>query len=179
MDDRNNNGVGIIVTIIVILLLGFLAFWWLSDDNDNELDDAVDETQSTIENNDNDDSILSRIVDNPADYYDQTVTVQGEIQDVYDSRVFSISDQAVGDELWVVTNTPLTSSQQEEAEPLFADNANVTVNGEVRQMTLAQIEEEFSLDIPAQIEATFSDGPVLVADSFTFTSSGDSLDFTE
>ncbi len=169
-----------IIVIVVIALAGFLAYTWLRDDDTVTItpDETANVTNEPAESTD-DEATLRSIVENPEQHYGQTVTVQGEIQDLLSSRVFKISDRAAGDELHVVTRNPLTEQQLNEATELFEDNADVKVQGTLRQMTTAELETEYNIDLTAELETELTGKPILVADTYTFTDTNEVLDFTQ
>lgn len=177
--DRNGIGaVGTIIIILVLLVGGFLVFSLVNKDNDVP-DNVNIETPTAEEVVPDDDDLLSQIIENPDQYYGQQVTVVGEIQDLYTTRVFKISDQTVGQELLVITPEPLSEQQAAEAEELLEDNADVRVAGTVRQLVIAEVEEELSIDLDEQVEVEFRNKPVLIANNVTFSDSSAVLDFTQ
>lgn len=172
--------VGVIVAIALIGLVAF-AVMQVADNNENN-EPTINEPTTQLDNLDNNqdkENLLSKVINEPAQYYDKEVTVAGEIQDAYSKRVFKVSDQTAGDELLVLTRRPLTQSQLNEAEELLEDNADVRVKGTVRQLMVTEIEREFGLDFPNDIEVEFRDKPILIADSFTFSDKNAVLDFTQ
>lgn len=167
MKSKGNAALWIIVAIAVLILGGILLYNLIGNDNDQAANDVTNDVTETFDdatgNNTGEGDILSRIIDSPESYYGQQVTVSGEIQDLYNQRVFKISDQTVGDELLVITRQPLSEEQASEAEALLEDNADVSATGTVRQFTTADVESEFGIDIPEAIETTYVNRPVLVA----------------
>lgn len=174
----NRRFITLMIILVGIVLVAALIITWISN-NDDDVIDETNETLSQVDVSDDDQEspMLDKIVDNPAAYYGQKVTVSGEIQDIYNQRVFKLSDQIIGDELLVVTQNPLTERQMEEGEEFFQDNANVTATGEIRQLVIADLETELNFDFPESIEVEYTNKPVLVAESFTFSNSGDIFDF--
>lgn len=172
MDNKGASMVKIVAAILVVIAVGWII-WAIVDDKGREetASPANDQTQNQPE------SELSKVVDNPENYYKKQVTVEGEVQDVYTNRVFKISDEAIGDELLVITKEPLTAEQAAEAEELLGDNANVKVQGTVRELVLADIEREFDLDLSPELEVEFRNKPVLVADNVRFSDKGSFWDF--
>ncbi|OYX41436.1 hypothetical protein B7Y94_05120 [Candidatus Saccharibacteria bacterium 32-49-12] len=152
------------------MVLGLIA-WSLTRDN-TDIDNAIDEVETSVID-DNDGSMLGRIMEDPSAYVGQEVTVEGEVQDVWTNRVIKISDDMLGDELTVFVKSPLTDAQAEQAEQLLADNANVEVKGTLQEVTLADFEQEFDIDITPEYEADFTGKTVLVADSIRFTDQAD------
>lgn len=182
----NNKGLSPVWTILILVILialGFLIYTTFIDTDTPTNLDAPDTPETSVDqetvNPVDDNDTLSQIVDNPEQFYGQGVTVRGEIQDLYSRRVLKLSDQTIGDELIVILPRALTDAQATEAEAFFEDNADASVTGTVRQLTVAQVEQEFGFDVPADIEIEFTETPVVVADSFKFTDSNTVIDFTQ
>lgn len=175
-----NKVVGIIVAIVLVAVAAFLVVQAVDNDNNNEpaVNNVTNQQDETADEPDKD-NMLSLITDDPGAYYGKKVTVAGEIQDLQSQRVFKISDQAVGDELLVLTPRALTESQAAESEELFEDNADVKVTGTLRQLEIADVEREFDVDLTNEIEVEFKEKPVLIADNFTFSDNNAVFDFTD
>lgn len=100
------------------------------------------------------------LTDNPEVYYNQVIAVQGEVEDIYDPSTFSIDEEQLfgGDDLLVV-NT-LSSSEVNE-------NESVVVVGVLRPYIKSEFERDYELqwdlDLETQIEAEYSQKPVLAA----------------
>ncbi len=168
------------VVVAVAIAIGVAVAINIMDEN-NEVE-VNEPTTSDImpEETEDEGDLLSRIVNTPEDYYGQEVTVAGEIQDVYNRRVFTLSDQMIGDELYVVLPQDLTMEQLDEAEELLEDNADVEATGTVQSMRIIDIEQEFGLEVPEEVEIEFGEArPVVIADRFTFSDQNLIFDFTQ
>lgn len=181
MDNGRSTKLGIlnvILFIIIIVLAVLLMMQLMNDDGDTSVD-TTDPNTSDVVTVSPDADRLSRIVDAPEDFYGTRTVIEGEIQDVYSHRVFTISDQSVGDEILVVTRNPLSNREVDEGEELFEDNADAQVIGEVRQFTVEAIEQEFGLDFPAELETAFSNRPIMVADFVQYSDQDALFDFNQ
>ena len=77
---------------------------------------------------------VNNIVDDPAGFYGEKVTVTGPVGEVFGRQVFNIEEQGVldiDDELLVVA--PANS-------PEITEESNVRVTGTIRQLTTAELE---------------------------------------
>lgn len=98
---------------------------------------------------------------NPSEYYGKTVAVKGEVENVSNNRVFTLDeDRLVGGNDLTVINLA------NPAQTVNEDNT-VVVTGQVRPFVLADIERDYDLtwdlDYKRQIEAEYSNKPVLLA----------------
>ncbi|MDY7021213.1 MAG: hypothetical protein SWJ54_07610 [Cyanobacteriota bacterium] len=98
---------------------------------------------------------------NPEDYYYQRVAVQGEVEEIKSTGLFTIDEeQLFGDEdLLVFTFNP---------DPRVNENESVTVVGTLRPFVEAEFERDYDLtwdlDVKQTIEAEYENKPVFVAD---------------
>ncbi len=105
---------------------------------------------------------LEKVAENPTQMVGQTVTVKGEVEQVYDPNSFILQDDELfgGEKVLVITPRNTTPVQ---------DDQQVQVTGEVRQFVLAEFEREYDLTwdgaLKQKIEAEYKDKPVIVAQS--------------
>ena len=183
MNDNSNKRNGIIAAVVVILIIlaAIIVYGMINDANDatnNSQDTTVQE--NTSEQTEQSESQLEQITENPSSFIGKTVTVAGEVQDVFSQQAFKIADQTAGEELLIVFPEALPAERAQEAEQLLADNANAQVTGVVRVATLAEYESDYGLlfDDPG-VEVEFEGKPVLVATNVMFTdASGMNFDYT-
>ncbi len=104
---------------------------------------------------------VERVADNPERLIGQTVTVTGEIQEIYSPTTFQIEDKSIfsSDDVMVVNATGA-------ALPI-AEGRNIRITGEVRQFILADFERDYDLtwdlNTRQKIEAEYRNKPVIVA----------------
>ena len=105
---------------------------------------------------------LEKVAENPTQMVGKTVTVKGEVEQVYDPNSFILQDNELfgGEKVLVITpssTTPVQNDQQ------------VQVTGEVRQFVLTEFERDYELTwdgaLKQRIEAEYKDKPVIVAQS--------------
>ena len=101
------------------------------------------------------------IAADPSQYYGETLAVTGEVETVYGINTFTLDEDELfgGEDLLVVA---LNSSEA------IQDGETVAVTGELRSFTIADLERDYDLtwdlDVQQQIEAEYTDRPVLVVD---------------
>lgn len=96
---------------------------------------------------------------NPEAFDGQPIAVEGEVDEIYSPTAFTLHDEELfdGEDLLVVNAI----------EQTVADDDNVVVVGEIRPLTVAEIERDYSLDwddldIQSQAETEYEQRPVLV-----------------
>ncbi len=100
------------------------------------------------------------IAADPTQYYGQTLAVTGEIETVYSDNTFTLDEDELfgGQDLLVVVVSPMDAAVQ--------DGETVAVTGELRSFVTADFETDYDLtwdlDVQEQIEAEYSERPVLV-----------------
>ena len=102
---------------------------------------------------------LDELEENPSAYKGKTVSVDGEVEEVYGPRIFTIDERNWGDldgELLVLVPSPMAA--------LVRDDDRITVTGTVKPFVEADFEEAWGwLGIGDQAELELSKRPVLVA----------------
>lgn len=102
------------------------------------------------------------IAEDPTQYYGQTLAVTGEVEEVYGMNTFTLDEEELfgGDDLLVVVPN---------AEEMVQDGETVAVTGELRSFVVADLERDYDLtwdlDVQEEIEAEYTERPVLVVDS--------------
>ena len=102
------------------------------------------------------------IAENPDRYYGQILAVTGEIEAVYSENTFTLDEDELfgGEDLLVVVTNP--------TEAPIEDGETVAVTGELRPFIVSEFETDYDLtwdlDIQEEIEAEYSERPVLVVD---------------
>jgi hypothetical protein len=103
---------------------------------------------------------LDELEENPSKYIGQAISVDGEVEEIYGPRLFTIDEPHWGDldgEVLVLLPTPLAA--------LVKDDDRVTISGTMKPFVRAEIEREWGwlgLDPSLDIEVTSK--PVLVAE---------------
>ena len=105
---------------------------------------------------------IEEVSENPDSYYGQEIALKGEINEIRNDYAFTLKeDQLIGgDDLLIINATGELIPQEDET---------VVVTGMVRPFVKAEFERDYDLtwdlDIQEEIEAEYSDKPVLVVDS--------------
>jgi hypothetical protein len=104
---------------------------------------------------------LDVVLDDPAAFYGQTVTVEGSIFELMNERLFRISDFDLidPDELLILHST--------DGELNLQPDVRVQITGTVQPFHLADIESQFGFDLDDALFVGFENQPVLIADSVT------------
>ena len=102
---------------------------------------------------------LDDLEDNPQKYLGQTISVDGEVEDVFGPRLFTIDEPNWGDldgEILVFMPTALAA--------LVRDDDRVTVTGTLKPFVRAEVEREWGwLGLDPEVEVDLARKPVLVA----------------
>ena len=102
------------------------------------------------------------IAADPEQYYGQTLAVTGEVENIYGDNTFTLDEDELfgGEDLLVIVTNP--------TEAPIADGETVAVTGELRSFVTADLETDYDLtwdlDVQEEIEAEYSERPVLVVD---------------
>lgn len=112
------------------------------------------------------------ITSNPEQYYGETLAVTGEVEDIRSGAAFTLDeDQLLGaEDLLIVYASPRDGVQQPQPSaqlPAIADGEEVAVTGTLRPFVFAEFERDYDLgwdlELQEQLEAEYSNRPVLVA----------------
>ena len=108
---------------------------------------------------------VEAVVEEPAEYYGKQVTVTGEVTEIYSPRAFALESGGLIDEtILVVTKTPI-----QVLAPMTLDvEDDIAVTGMVRQMVVADVEQELGWDLEETLEVEYQGKPVIVAQSLSF-----------
>ena len=112
--------------------------------------------------------ITSRqVIENPSAYVGKTVTVSGDVEDIWNPRAFNMDSGLSVGELLVVGREPFPQvGDANNRAYVISDVATVT--GVVKMFVTADVEREIGWDLDPRIEAEFNAKPVLIAQSISF-----------
>lgn len=102
------------------------------------------------------------ITADPEAYYNQRIAVQGEVEDLLESGLFTIDEDELfaGEDLLVIPSGPIDQVE---------DGAVVAMTGVLRPYVQAEFDEDYDLQwdlsVSESIEADYEQKPVFVADS--------------
>lgn len=101
------------------------------------------------------------VTEEPEQYYGQTIAVSGEIGELISNNTFRLQEEGwfEGDEVLVIGASTL---------PTLDEAEEVVVTGTLRPFVASEFEQEYDLtwdlDLQEQLEAEYTEKPVLVAD---------------
>lgn len=108
------------------------------------------------------------LTENPVAFYNQDVTVYGQVDQVGFDRVFILEDPELFDGKGVVV-----LQMEDVAEQPIPEDARIAVSGILRPFIIADLEQEYDLtldsDIVRELETEYYEIPVLVSDRITLT----------
>lgn len=109
-----------------------------------------------------------KIIENPSAYVGKTVTVSGDVEEIYEPRAFNMDSGVSAGELLVIGRTPFDKVPDATGRAVLAGDI-ATVTGVVKMLTsVEETEREIGWDLTPQIETTYKTKPVLIAQSATF-----------
>ncbi|HXG85209.1 MAG TPA: hypothetical protein VNI84_14405 [Pyrinomonadaceae bacterium] len=108
-----------------------------------------------------------QVIENPANYVGKTVTVSGDVEEIWGPRAFNMDSGASLGELLVVGRDPFPQIP-DAGNRAYVISDVATVTGVVRMLVTADIEREIGWDLDPRIEAEFNAKPVLIAQSISF-----------
>lgn len=108
-----------------------------------------------------------QVIENPAAYVGKTVTVSGDIEEIWGPRAFNMDSGLTVGELLVVGREPFPNVP-DRGNTAFVVSDVATVTGVVRMLVIADVEREIGWDLDPNIEAEFNAKPVLIAQSISF-----------
>lgn len=105
---------------------------------------------------------LEEVSENPDRYYGQEIALEGEVGDVRNDYAFTLKEsQLIGGDNLLIINAS--------GEPIPQEDEAVVLTGTVRPFIKADLEKDYDLtwdlDVQEEIEAEYSEKPVLVVDS--------------
>lgn len=123
----------------------------------SDTDTTVNAPQANTESPD-----LEDVAENTEQLIGQTVTVEGEVENIVGANAFRMQENELfgGDEVLIVNANPTVP---------ISDDQNIRVTGEVRQFVVADFERDYDLnwdlEVQQQLEAEYQNKPVIVAES--------------
>ena len=101
------------------------------------------------------------LTDNPEQYYNQRIAVNGEVEELWSAELMSIDGEALFGEDDLLVISPNTTLD-------FVEDEEVVMTGVLRPLVTSEIDQEYELtwdlDLQEQIEAEYQEQPVFVAD---------------
>ena len=104
---------------------------------------------------------MDEIMDTPEGYYGTLMTVSGDVGEVHGQRSFTMGGDERGEGLLVVSADTVPVVAGRSVDEPFVEDDVVQVTGYLHPYE--QVEQEYDLDLPPELEEEFSEKPVLVA----------------
>ena len=108
-----------------------------------------------------------QVIENPQAYVGKTVTVSGDVEEIWNPRAFNMDSGLTIGELLVVGREPFPNVPDRNNTAYVVSDV-ATVTGVVRMFVKADIEREIGWDLDSRLEAEFNAKPVLIAQSVNF-----------
>ncbi len=102
------------------------------------------------------DAEIDEIEGDPAEYIGRTVTVEGEIEDVYGKNAFTLEGDLFSGDLLVIVPPDVGAGM------MFEDDAEVRITGRVAEYVEAEIEADYGFDLDDGIDYEERE-PVVIA----------------
>ena len=105
---------------------------------------------------------LDEVSENPENYYGREIALEGEVDEIRNDYAFTLKEEQLigGEELLIINAT---------GEPIPQDDESIVVTGIVRPFIKAEFERDYDLtwdlDVETEIEAEYTEKPVMVVDS--------------
>lgn len=115
---------------------------------------------------------LDRVTESPDNFYNQELALEGEVGEIKNNMAFTINDDEIlGEDDILVINAA--------GEPMPEEDEYVVVTGMLRPFIAAEFERDYDLtwdlDIQRELEAEYSEKPVLVVDRVAPTAEEEGL----
>ncbi len=108
-----------------------------------------------------------QVIENPSAYVGKTVTVSGDVEEIWGPRAFNMDSGVTVGELLVVGREPFPQVAAT-GNRAYVVSDIATVTGVVRMLVTADVEREIGWDLDPRIEAEFNAKPVLIAQTISF-----------
>ncbi|HXG84058.1 MAG TPA: hypothetical protein VNI84_08525 [Pyrinomonadaceae bacterium] len=108
-----------------------------------------------------------QVIENPSQYVGKTVTVSGDVEEIWNPRAFNMDSGLSVGELLVIGREPFPQIPQA-GNRAYVISDVATVTGVVRMLVTAEVEREIGWDLDPRIEAEFNAKPVLIAQTVNF-----------
>ncbi len=102
------------------------------------------------------------ILSNPSEYIGKTVTLGGEVNKVYDPRIFTVGGHGFDGDLLVISLDAIAAAPARTVEEPLRKNDLVLVTGRVETFSVEALEQKYNLQIDPALAEAFKDRPVVV-----------------
>lgn len=156
-------------SLLVVILLAFAGLFSACQEETEITDDTAVLEDTMTTGMDTQSSMIDQIAQNPMQYVGQTTTISGDVEEAWGNTAFTISDG--GQELLVIapTDSATITGATDTANP-FGMNSRVDVTGRVVELNVADLEQNYGIDIPADAESQLQQGgAAIVAETINVT----------
>lgn len=156
-------------TLLVLLLCAF-AFSACAEEQDPAVEQPLEEEAPQEQFEEEAGTIIADIEEEPEAFYGQTVTVVGEVADVY-LNSFTLAAEGIRTrQLLVVVPADAQVMGGAAGEPEWAEEDYVEVTGTVREYVIADIEADFDWNLDPNVEIDYEEQePAIIADQVNLT----------
>lgn len=126
----------------------------IDTDVDTAMDDELPDSQNVT---------LGEVNDDPLAYAGQTVAVEGDVNVVLDETAFTIASNTLTDD----DETLVINASEEALDLALVVDEGVIVTGEPVQFILADVEEEWGLDLDDDLLIEYETRPAIIAESIS------------
>ena len=118
---------------------------------------------------------IPTIVDDPAEFYGSSTTVNGVVAETVEPNAFVITDQETASEAAPedLASEGLLVVSGGDAAPNLTESQTVRVSGTVQEFDLATFEEELGADLNDDLYGVYDGRPAILADSIQPTQGGE------
>lgn len=109
------------------------------------------------------------IVANPNAYIGQTVTIVGEVEEIFGPRAFTLDEETIAGNTDLLVLAPQNPAVNLEAIDNNWLNDGVRITGAVRRMVVADVERDLGWDLDNELEVEYRDRPVVILQSLSRT----------
>lgn len=110
---------------------------------------------------------VAQIIENPQNYYGDTVTISGNVGDILGSRAFTVNTPSLtGTNLLIISKTPIEPIGGSGTDmSMYQPNDHVLIKGHVEYFSIQNVEHELNTDLVNSIYLPWEGRPVIVADT--------------
>lgn len=110
---------------------------------------------------------VAQIIENPQNYYGDTVTITGKVGDILGSRAFTLNAPGLtGTNLLIISKTPIEPIGGSGTDmSMYQPNDHVQIKGHVEYFSIQNVERELNTDLVNSVYLPWEGRPVIVADT--------------
>jgi hypothetical protein len=131
----------------------------------------ISETENDVAATTNSNVTTEDLSDNLSAYLGQSVTVREEVEEVVGDYAFLLDDDQLfgGEEILII------NASGQPVDLVEGEDTDVQVTGEVRQLILADLEQEYGFDLDNDLFVDYENQPAIVAQSIALAPDADDI----